>query len=45
MDYELIKDLYGITTLTGLRYAEGTDFNRLPAGIYIVNGKKILKKQ
>ena len=35
----------GITTLTGLRYAEGTDFHRLPAGIYIVNGKKILKTQ
>lgn len=34
----------GITDLLGRRYAEGTDFSSLPAGIYIVNGKKIVKK-
>ena len=31
----------GIYTLTGLRL-EG-DFHRLPAGVYIVNGKKVVK--
>ncbi len=33
----------GIYTLTGIRLPEGTDFGSLPAGIYIVNGKKINK--
>ncbi|MBO5626345.1 MAG: endo-1,4-beta-xylanase [Prevotella sp.] len=33
----------GIYTLTGIRLPEATDFGSLPAGIYIVNGKKINK--
>lgn len=34
----------GITDLSGRRFAEGTDFSSLPAGVYIVNGKKVMKK-
>lgn len=34
----------GIYDLTGRRFADGTDFSTLPAGVYIVNGKKMLKK-
>lgn len=34
----------GIFDLSGRRFAEGTDFSSLPAGVYIVNGKKMIKK-
>lgn len=34
----------GITDLSGRRFANGTDFSSLPAGVYIVNGKKVVKK-
>lgn len=34
----------GIYDLTGRRFAEGTDFSTLPAGLYIVNGKKVVKR-
>lgn len=34
----------GITDLSGRRFADGTDFSSLPAGVYIVNGKKVVKK-
>ena len=32
----------GIYTLEGMRL--GNDFDRLPAGIYIVNGEKVMKQ-
>ena len=32
-----------IYTLTGLRMPEGTKVSELPKGIYIVNGKKVVK--
>lgn len=34
----------GIFDLSGCRFAEGTDISSLPAGVYIVNGKKMIKK-
>lgn len=34
----------GIFDLSGRRFAEGTDISSLPAGVYIVNGKKMIKK-
>lgn len=33
----------GIYTITGVRLPEGTIFSELPHGIYIVNGKKVVK--
>lgn len=33
-----------IFDLLGRRFADGTDFSSLPAGVYIVNGKKVVKK-
>ena len=33
----------GIYTLTGVRLPEGTSLDDLPAGIYIVNGRKVVK--
>ena len=32
-----------IYTLTGIRMPEGTKVSDLPKGIYIVNGKKVVK--
>ena len=34
----------GIFDLSGRRIADGTDFSTLPAGFYIMNGKKVVKK-
>lgn len=34
----------GIYSISGRRYADGTDFSSLPAGLYIVNGKKVVKE-
>ena len=34
----------GIYDLSGRRISEGTDISTLPAGFYIVNGKKMVKK-
>ena len=34
----------GIFDLSGRRFAEGTDLSTLPAGFYIVNGKKVVKR-
>ena len=34
----------GIFDLSGRRFADGTDISTLPAGFYIVNGKKVVKK-
>ena len=34
----------GIYDAVGRRMPEGTDFSSLPAGFYIVNGKKVIKK-
>lgn len=34
----------GIYDIHGRRYADGTDISTLPSGLYIVNGKKVLKK-
>ena len=33
----------GIYTITGVRLPENTNFSELPHGIYIVNGKKVVK--
>lgn len=33
----------GIYTLTGVRLSDDTDISDLPAGIYIVNGRKVVK--
>ena len=33
----------GVFDLSGRRIADGTDFSTLPAGFYIVNGKKVVK--
>ena len=33
----------GIYTVTGVRYPAGTDLSTLPAGIYVVDGKKVSK--
>ena len=40
-DSPLVKK--GIFDLSGRRIADGTDFSTLPAGFYIVNGKKVVK--
>lgn len=34
----------GIYDIHGQRFADGTDISTLPAGIYIVNGKKVVKR-
>ncbi len=34
----------GIYSISGLRLPEDIDFTELPAGLYIVNGKKVVKK-
>ncbi|MDD7224489.1 MAG: T9SS type A sorting domain-containing protein, partial [Prevotella sp.] len=34
----------GIFDLSGRRIADGTDISTLPAGFYIMNGKKVVKK-
>ena len=38
------QTIQGIYTLTGVKVADGTDVDALPAGIYIINGKKALIK-
>ena len=40
-DMPVKADIYDIQ---GRRYADGTDISTLPAGFYIVNGKKMIKK-
>lgn len=35
------SDIYNVL---GVKVGESADFNRLPAGIYILNGKKVIKK-
>ena len=37
------KKANGVYTLDGRKISEGTSLNNLPKGIYIVNGKKIIK--
>lgn len=37
-------DVYTVTGLCILKNAEPSAFNNLPAGLYIVNGKKVIKK-
>lgn len=39
-----IEGLKGIYTINGLRLADNVSFSELPAGLYIVNGKKVVKK-
>lgn len=34
----------GIYSIQGVRYTDGTDISTLPAGLYIVNGKKMMKR-
>ncbi len=34
----------GIYTINGLRLPDNTQFSELPAGLYIINGKKVVKK-
>lgn len=34
----------GIFSIQGVRYPDGTDISTLPAGLYIVNGKKMMKR-
>ena len=34
----------GIYSIQGVRYPDGTDISTLPAGLYIVNGKKMMKR-
>ena len=38
------QTIQGIYTLTGVKVADGSDVDALPAGIYIINGKKALIK-
>ena len=38
------RTIQGIYTLTGVKVADGSDVDALPAGIYIINGKKALIK-
>ncbi len=33
----------GIYSITGLRMPEGTTFSTLPSGVYVINGKKVVK--
>ena len=35
--------VYDVFNLNGVRVGTTADFNRLPAGVYIVNGKKVVK--
>ena len=35
--------VYNVFNLNGFRVGTTADFNRLPAGVYIVNGKKVVK--
>ena len=36
-------DVYSVFNLNGVKVGTTADFNRLPAGVYIVNGKKVVK--
>lgn len=36
-------DLQGVYTLSGVKVAEGGSLDNLPAGIYVINGKKVVK--
>ena len=35
--------VYSVFSLNGVKVGTTADFNRLPAGVYIVNGKKVVK--
>ena len=35
--------VYNVFNLNGVRVGTTADFNRLPAGVYVVNGKKVVK--
>ncbi len=39
-----IETLKGIYTINGMRLPDSAKFSELPAGLYIVNGKKVVKK-
>ena len=39
-----IEGPQGIYTINGLRLPDNAKFSELPAGLYIVNGKKVVKK-
>ena len=40
---QLRAAVYDVFNLNGVRVGTTADFNRLPAGVYIVNGKKVVK--